>query len=99
MYRTESKVVEAEDGTQFTLVYPIDCPDNKRADELRKLWSEHVVPLTEHWKGPVEAVVKPSLVEDVSEAMDFMGAIVDKISETCDGMVKLYSKGYWAHGF
>jgi hypothetical protein len=52
------------------------------------------------WKGPCYANVPATIADDVAEAMDFMGAIVDS-RETCtDGVtVALFSRGYRAHGF
>jgi hypothetical protein len=76
-------------------------PTQKRAEELRALVQEHMKPLEPEfgWKGAVEAVVPEEIAADVAEAMCFVGAIVDEEMELGDGTVRIYSDGYWAHGF
>ena len=73
----------------------------RSGDELQALFQEHVRHLEPDcgWKGRVEAVVAPDLVDGVREAMNFMGALVDDESPAPDGRTRLYSEGYWAHGF
>lgn len=76
-------------------------PTQKRAEQLRVLYNEHVTALKPEFgqKGPVEAVVPAALVDDVREAMDFMGSLVDNEEDVAGGKVRLYSEGYYAHGF
>ena len=77
-------------------------PTNQRAEQLRALYTKHVKSLGEdgHWKDECEAIVSgPKLVADVREAMDFHGSLVDQEDELPSGRVRLYSEGYWAHGF
>lgn len=76
-------------------------PTAKRADELRELFQKHVKALESEfgWKGAVEAVVPEAIAADVAEAMSFVGALVDEEDELDDGTVRIYSAGYWAHGF
>ena len=75
-------------------------PTNERCDELRELYKEHVKPLEPKygWKGEVAAVVPKEIADDVREAMDFMGSLVD-LEEPQGDKMRLYSEGYWAHGF
>lgn len=79
-------------------------PSDSRASELRRIFSEYAEfidqSLNTPWKGRVVAVVDrfdDESVEDVEEAMDFIGAIVDEKEEQPDGSVKLFSKGYYHH--
>ena len=67
---------------------------------LRELAQKHVKPIEKggHWKGPCYALVDPSIADDVSEAMDFIGALVLDEQEK-DGKALLLSNGYWANGF
>ena len=51
------------------------------------------------WKGEVSATVPAAIADDVAEAMNFVGALVDDEQELEDGSVRLWSEGYWAHGF
>jgi len=76
-------------------------PTHKRAEQLRALYAEHVTHLEPDfgWKGAVEAVVPAELVADVREAMDFMGSLVDHEEDAAGGKTRLYSEGYYAHGF
>lgn len=98
-----------------TLTVPMDLPTEARADYLRKLWSEHVqygqknvaemaargIAYTPDPKGPCYANVPADIADDVAEAMDFMGAIVDDRRPITDGSgrIALFSRGYRAHGF
>ena len=76
-------------------------PTTKRCDQLREVYTEHVKSLGEdgHWKDECEAVVPAELADDVREAMDFHGSLVDDEETLADGRVRLFSEGYWAHGF
>ena len=49
------------------------------------------------WKGPCFAVVPSDLASHMSEAMDFMGAVVDLEEPEKDGKVRLWSEGYYTH--
>lgn len=51
--------------------------------------------------GPCYANVPADIADDVAEAMDFMGAIVDDRRPITDGSgrIALFSRGYRAHGF
>lgn len=85
----------------------------ERAAYLEGLWSTHVnfveenaakkqgVPWTLDWKGPCYAIVPADLARDMTEAMDFRGALVDERRVVPDGSgrVALISHGYRAHGF
>jgi hypothetical protein len=76
-----------------------DLPTQDRAEYLRGLVNEHLEHLDDHWKGRVFATVTPELADDMAEAMDFIGALVDRRQTTVSGLVHLYSDGYWHHGF
>jgi len=78
--------------------YPM--PTQEWAEELSKLFDEHVKQLQPEigWKGPCEAVVPTELRDDVTEAMNHVGALVDLEEDHEDG-VRIFSKGYLAHGF
>ncbi len=71
----------------------------RSSEELDALYKKHVKHPKGHWKGPAVAYVKPELVPAVTEAMDYFGSIVDSERLLKSGLVKLYSRGYWAHGF
>ena len=81
------------------LIVPATLPSNDRAEYLQKLYQEHVVYAKGDWKGPNAALVPANLADDVAEAMEFMGALVDTRVTNTRGTVALYSKGYRAHGF
>lgn len=98
-YRERRVVARAETGEPVALVVPADVPSNERADELRRLYEQHVRHREGHWKGFAEAVVPKALAGDVAEAMNFMGSIVDGEEPEDGGNVRLWSRGYWAHGF
>jgi hypothetical protein len=79
-------------------------PSQERAEELREIFSEYSQFLEEDiyspWKGKVICIVERSddeTVDDVREAMNFIGAIVDSVEEQPDGSVKLFSGGYYHH--
>lgn len=81
-----------------------NLPSNERAEELREIFSDKAQFLDEDlrspWKGRVICMVERTddvSVEDVREAMNFIGAIVDEVEELPDGSVKLFSKGYYHH--
>jgi len=97
-YPTMNLNVTAEDGTLLTLTVPTDLPSNDRATYLKGLWDEYVHEMDGHWKGRVQAGVPNELADDVAEAMEFMGAIVDARVAGSE-LTYLWSKGYWAHGF
>lgn len=71
---------------------------NEHADYLRKLYRKHVQHPEGHWKGAAIAVVSLEVANDVAEAMDFHGSLVDD-RYTENGKTILISAGYWAHGF
>lgn len=81
-----------------TIIVPRNTPNNDRAEVLRELYTKHVKHNTEHWKGPCWAVVPTEIADDVAEAMNFMGSVVDARNEFV-GSVLLSSQGYWVHGF
>ena len=99
MYETKTVKATATDGTVLDIVVPVDLPDQERAEYLRKLYNEHVTHPDGHWKGQAIARVPTTLADDVAEAMDFVGSVVDKRREVVAGTVTLFSRGYWAHGF
>lgn len=78
---------------------------NRRSNEwyeyLHKLAQDHMQTVEPggHWKGPTFAIVDENIADDMAEAMDFVGALVDGESKVEGGKVRLYSEGYWAHGF
>lgn len=76
-------------------------PTAKRGEQLQALYKEHVKSLEEdgHWKGRCYADVPAELVDDVREAMDYMGSLVDNEQPLAGGGTRLHSEGYWAHGF
>jgi len=80
----------------------IKCKEatQKRAEQLRALWAEHIKHEDQErwgWKGPCFAVVPSDLASHMSEAMDFMGAVVDLEEPEKDGKVRLWSEGYYIH--
>lgn len=81
-----------------TIIVPSNIPSNDRAEVLRELYSKHVKHNTGNWKGPCWALVPEEVADDVADAMNFMGSIVDD-RNAIPGQVLLSSKGYWAHGF
>ena len=104
---TKNVTVVATDGTPITLAVPTTIPTEERAEYLRALFGGKVAeclmyfPGAERgeWRGPVYAVCPSTLVEDVKEALEFMGALVDRVLSLPDGRVTVMSDGYWAHGF
>lgn len=96
-YPTESIAL----GDGITLVVPRDVPTATRSAELRALYRAHVRPTQEGglWKGPCQAEVDATIAADVREAMNFHGSIVDSERPLPGGKVRLFSEGYWAHGF
>jgi len=104
---TKSLTATATDGTEITLVVPSEgLPSQDRAEYLRGLYREHVrhpeTPANPNgnWKGRAECVVPAAIADDVAEAMDFVGSIVDYRGANALGTkVVLMSHGYWAHGF
>lgn len=100
MYETKTVQVTSEEGTVIDLVVPTELPDQDRAVYLRKLYNEHVKHPDGHWKGRAIARLVPAdLADDVAEAMDFVGSIVDQRRPAYAGTVTLFSTGYWAHDF
>lgn len=67
----------AEDGTFVSVGMPSQIPSPERADVLRALYKAHVKHPGGHWKGVAVAAVPAALADDVADAMDFMGSIVD----------------------
>lgn len=104
-YPTNDVVIEMPAREPLTLVVPAIVPAPDRSAILQQLYKEHVRPLPfgpkkeTHWKGPCAAEVPVAIADDVAEAMDFMGSIVDDRRDLPGGNVRLYSEGYWAHGF
>jgi hypothetical protein len=98
-YPTKTITLVSEEGVPLQVTVPTEVPSNERGAYLRKLWDDHVTLLSATWKGPVSAVVPAALADDVAEAMEFMGALVDSRGGALTGFVRLYSKGYYAHGF
>lgn len=80
------------------LFIPSNIPTPERGRVLRDLYNKWVLHPDGAWKGPAVAEVPAKLANDVAEAMDFMGSIVDERTKV-GNKVRLYSKGYWAHGF
>jgi hypothetical protein len=100
MYETKTVQATATDGTKVDMVVPTEIPTLERAEYLRKLYTEYVEHPDGHWKGRAIARCVPAeLADDVAEAMDFVGSIVDWRSLDYAGTVTLFSRGYWAHGF
>lgn len=77
------------------------APTHKRGEALRALFQAHVEHLDAEfgWRGRVSATVPAAIAPDVREAMDFIGALVDDEDDIGDGTVRLFSEGYYAHGF
>lgn len=104
-YPTNDVVIETAGQPPLTLVVPAIVPGPDRSTLLQQLYKEHVRPLPfgpkreVHWKGPCAAEVSATIADDVAQAMDFMGSIVDDRRDLPGGRVRLYSEGYWAHGF
>lgn len=100
-YKSKLVTATADDGTAVTIGVPAEpVTDEQRGDLLRKLYETHVKPLSKYgWKGPCEAVVPENLAADVADAMSFMGSLVDDEQTLPGGKVRLFSEGYWAHGF
>ena len=104
-YATNDVVISEPGKSAITLVVPVTVPSNDRGEVLRRLYSEYVKPLPFgpkneiHWKGPCAAEVPAARANDVADAMIFMGSIVDDRRDLPGGLVRLYSEGYWAHGF
>ena len=86
-------------GDGLLLTVPKNVPSNERASYLRALYDKHVSHPDDHWKGRAVAKVNADIADDVAESMDFMGSIVDSRQTMKGGLIKLYSDGYWAHGF
>lgn len=104
-YPTNDVVISEPGKPTITMVVPASVPGPDRSELLRRLYREHVRPLPfgpkkeTHWKGPCAAEVPTEIADDVAEAMSFMGSIVDDQRDLPSGRVRLYSEGYWAHGF
>ncbi len=104
--KTETKTIQVEainpltgETSNMKLVIPTSIPTADRADYLRALFDAYGRQLDGHWKGRIEATVHVDLATDMADAMDFMGAIVDRKRTLTSGMVRISSRGYWAHGF
>ena len=92
------------EGTKIPVSAPVSLPSQERAEELRALYQQHVKHLDRCTsKGSCYARVPKELADDVAEAMNFMGSLVDVECPYGKGSVMdnvyLYSRGYWAHGF
>lgn len=98
MYQTTTIAIE---GCPVKLVVPTTIPSDARHEYLEGLWREHVKLMDgDDWKGRVNAVVPSELADDVAEAMQNNGALIDKrIAFMMGHMTYLYSAGYRAHGF
>lgn len=71
---------------------------NAKHDKLVKLYAAYVKHPDGHWKGRAECIVPIDIVDDVAEAMDYHGSVVDFRRTTSSGQaVVLISKGYWHH--
>ena len=96
--RYELTIVPNDEGTFehgrrcMTSVDPWDL-------HMGRLYKKFVKPDGDHWKGPCTAIVHPLVQSDMERSMGYHGSIVDKRTIREDGMVVLWSKGYWAHGF
>jgi len=105
VYPTNDVVITEPGTPPITLVVPANLPSPARSEILKQLYKDHVKPLPfgskqeTHWKGPCIAEVPAVIANDVAEAMDFHGSIVDARRDLPDGLVRLFSEGYWAHGF
>lgn len=99
--KTKKATLTATDGTEITIVVPdVEPISDARADELRELFRRHSLEIDGHWKGALEAWVPTDRADDVAEAFEFMGALIDERRTTAGGRITyLFSKGYWAHGF
>ncbi len=105
VYPTNDVVIAVPGREPITLVVPTTVPTVERSEILQQLYKEHVKPLPfgpkkeTHWKGPCVAEVPANIAGAVAEAMNFMGSIVDDRRDLPSGLVRLFSEGYWAHGF
>ena len=105
VYPTNDVVIEEAGKPPITIIVPAEVTSAARSETLQQLYKEHVRPLPfgpkkeTHWKGPCAAEVPAALASDVAEAMNYMGSIVDDRRDLPNGLVRLYSEGYWAHGF
>ena len=72
-----ARTVLAEDGTPVEIRVPDSLPDEARAEQLCAAYRDHIRHETDDWKGPAWAVVPRALEDDMAEAMEFMGSIVD----------------------
>lgn len=75
-------------------------PTPERAEYLRSLlpmvtWS------AANWRGPCFCNAPADKADDIAEAMEFVGALIDSREPITDGTgrIALFSRGYWAHGF
>jgi len=73
----------------------------QHARRMRSVYKRHVKTLVDgaNWRGPCQATVDLPDIDDVREAMNFMGSLVDTETTLPSGRVRLTSRGYWAHGF
>ena len=98
-YETESQVVTTTEGDAVTLTVPTHLPDTDRCEHLRRVYESKVTHPDGHWKGQAVAVCSRKDLDDVVDAMDFHGSLVDNIVELEGGLLRVVSAGYWAHGF
>ena len=104
-YPTNDVVIEQAGTQPITIIVPTELPSAQRGETLQQLYKEHVTPLPfgpkkeTHWKGPCAAEVPAAIASDVAAAMNYMGSIVDDRRDLPNGLVRLFSEGYWAHGF
>ena len=105
VYPTNDVVIEQAGTQPITIIVPAELPSAQRGETLQQLYNEHVKPLPfgpkkeTHWKGPCAAEVPAAIASDVAAAMNYMGSIVDDRRDLPNGLVRLFSEGYWAHGF
>jgi len=86
--KTTTVTAAATDGTPVTLTVPAGpLPSVADAERLRALYREHVNHPTGHWKGPAWAIVPEAVADDVAEAMDFHGSLVDHRESSGAGAV------------
>lgn len=76
-------------------------PNGELSSEKRweKLYEDYVTHPDGHWKGRAVALAPNGLADDIRDAMDFMGSLVDEEVQLENGWTLLASAGYWARGF
>ena len=95
-------LTEFKPRTRKTARPSLDRNSNEWAEYMREVYKQYVVPTGKdgHWKGPVKAEAPNEMVDDVIDAMNFIGSLVDDVQTLKSRPVTvLRSRGYWAHGF